>query len=218
MSTDRSLRWAGGFAAGLALAALAGCGPNIGSSPNTITTAVAANLPSGYGLSIPRRQHSGVFVKTNSGIKYFDERGFVHSVYQDEVAERTHYVAWDNGRSWLIFLNPDGTFPTMEKGRRENLRDATRTLHASRRITADQIDQCIAQARTSAEIGGEFRISGDFEIDEVRVYRGPRLPVEVQAPIHVGSATDGRPPHQLVCAFDIVDGAPVFEAARLHRP
>lgn len=218
MDIDRGLQWAVGCAAGLAIVAMAGCGPSIGSSPNTIQTAVSASLPSGYGLYVPRRQHSGVFVKTTGGIKYFDEKGYVHSVYQDENAERTHYVAWDNGRSWLIFLNPDGTFPTLERGRRRNLREATRALHASRRISADQIESCVAAARESSAIGGAFRISGDFEIDEARVYRGPRLPVEVQAPVHVGRNSEDRAPHQLVCAFDIVDGAPVFAAARLHRP
>ena len=192
---------------------LVGCSTATVTSPNTIWSPDVANLPSGYGVNRPQPKHAGVFVKTHGRLNYFDEAGFLRDVHVDAQPERTFYVAWDSGQSWFIFLNPDGTFPSVKDGRRRNLTEASTVIRASRNIAADQIDACLDEARKKNG-NRPVTLTGAFEVDDGRIYRGPRLPLEVTAPVRVGPAGSGR----LVCAFNVVDGNPVLSGAEVSPP
>jgi hypothetical protein len=148
-------------------------------NPEYVTENRKMHMREDTGVSQPAPKYAGIIfqVKQSGGgeptLHYIDERGWANAVYRDGDGNY-YFMLRDDVSDEHIYMKPNGRFPYIEIGKRENAALAEDVLAHSRSITQAQLDECLEQVKQELLNPDSLTLTTSLAADEEQVRDAPR--------------------------------------------
>jgi hypothetical protein len=189
-------------------------------SPNYVTEDGQVLLPQDVGVNQPEPKSAGItFLVRSSGgsaptIHYIDERGWANPVYRDGDGNY-YFTLRDDVSHEHIYMKPNGRFPYIEIGKRENAALAEDVLAHSKSVTQAQLEQCLEQVKSGRD-PDFITLTTSFAADEEQVRDAPRRGLVLSA-MATARKICNVVPTKVSCYFRMNGGEPEFSNGYLFN-
>ena len=229
MAYNRSVRSAGVCSIMLFLVALLATKPVISEdvhpsvdfifmdeNPEYVTEDRKVHMPEDAGVSQPAPKYAGIIfqVKQSGGgeptLHYIDERGWANAVYRDGDGNY-YFMLRDDVSDEHIYMKPNGKFPYIEVGKRENAALAADVLAHSKSIRQAQLDQCLEQVKQELLNPDSLTLTTPLAADEEQVRDAPRRGLVFSSQATASDNCTHAVPAKISCYFQIEGAQSKFD-------
>lgn len=192
--------------------------------PDYVTEDRKVRLQQDAGVDQPAPKHAGMtfLIKKSGGgeptIRYIDERGWANAVHRDGDGNY-YFMLRDDVSDEHIYMKPDGRFPYIEIGKRENAVLAESVLAHSKSVTPAQLDQCLEQVKREMVDPSFLSLTASpLAADEEQVRDAPRRGLVFSSRTIARDHWGDLVPAKVSCYFRIQNGEVKFTNAYLSPP
>ena len=189
--------------------------------PNYVTEDGKVHLPRDVGINQPEPKSAGItfLVKSSGGgaptIHYIDERGWANPVYRDGDGNY-YFTLRDDVSHEHIYMKPNGRFPYIEIGKRENAALTEFVLAHAKSVTQAQQEQCLERVKDGMRDPDSITLTTSFAVDEEQVRDAPRRGLVLSAMATARKLCE-IVPTKLSCYFRINGAEPEFSNGYLFN-